>query len=322
MAKKLTIEEVRQFVQENSDCELLSTEYVNSPDKLEFRCGCGEVFQTSWNAFKTKNKRQCNSCGRKSAGEKLKKNSEDFMVEFDNVSQGEYTLKGKYINSRSKIKILHNICGEEVYITPNHFLRGVGCSKCSGNKKKTHIEFCDEIKTIFGEEIIIIGKYKGTGKGILFKNRKTGIVFNATPKDVLSKKSTGRKSSVGEFEILKFLKNTKSVFKKEVSFRNCRGTNKLLFDFAVFSSESQEKPEFLIEYDGIQHFEPVDYFGGQERFEKQQLHDRIKDDYCKQNGIELIRIPYWEQDNIEEILSEKLSRLLTEDAERLELAVL
>ena len=41
-------------------------------------------------------------------------------------------------------------------------------------------------------------------------------------------------------------------------------------------------------------------------FKKTKLHDRIKNDYCFDNNIPLLRIPYWDFENIEEILFDKL----------------
>ena len=58
-----------------------------------------------------------------------------------------------------------------------------------------------------------------------------------------------------------------------------------------------------IEYDGEQHFKPIEYFGGEAHFKIQQKHDKIKDDFCKENGISLLRIPYYKFDNIEEELN-------------------
>ena len=49
---------------------------------------------------------------------------------------------------------------------------------------------------------------------------------------------------------------------------------------------------FLVEYDGIQHFEPVDFFGGEAAFGQRQLCDKIKDRFAKEYGYVLIRIPY------------------------------
>jgi len=56
-----------------------------------------------------------------------------------------------------------------------------------------------------------------------------------------------------------------------------------------------------IEYDGIQHFKPIDYFGGDTAFILLQTNDQIKNEYCIENNIKLIRIRY--DENIEEKLS-------------------
>ena len=53
-----------------------------------------------------------------------------------------------------------------------------------------------------------------------------------------------------------------------------------------------DKLLYLIEYDGKQHFEPIDWFGGIEGFNKQKQRDIIKDNYCKLNNILLLRLPF------------------------------
>lgn len=70
----------------------------------------------------------------------------------------------------------------------------------------------------------------------------------------------------------------------------------------------------FIEYDGKQHYEPVQYYGNniedaKNALRKTQEHDKIKDKYCKDNNINLLRIPYWENNNIETIISNHLQRL-------------
>lgn len=71
------------------------------------------------------------------------------------------------------------------------------------------------------------------------------------------------------------------------------------FDFAIFSKQNPSKLLGLIEYDGVQHFEPIDHFGGEEKFQLQQERDQRKDQYCQQNNIFLLRIPYTDYDNID-----------------------
>ena len=67
-------------------------------------------------------------------------------------------------------------------------------------------------------------------------------------------------------------------------------------------------PKFnvLIEYNGIQHYEPVEYFGGERQFKIQQEHDKRKRKYAEDNKINLIEISYLDIDNIEIILESQL----------------
>jgi hypothetical protein len=81
----------------------------------------------------------------------------------------------------------------------------------------------------------------------------------------------------------------------------------LRFDFYL------EEFNTSIEIQGKQHYEPVD-FGGRPRewsiqdFKIQQIRDQIKRDYCKENNIKLLEIPYWDFDNIEQILDKTIRR--------------
>ena len=69
----------------------------------------------------------------------------------------------------------------------------------------------------------------------------------------------------------------------------------------------------FIEYDGQQHYEPVRFYGSDEDaeyvFKRTQERDKIKNQYCEDNNINLLRIPYWEKENIETIISNHLQRL-------------
>ena len=86
------------------------------------------------------------------------------------------------------------------------------------------------------------------------------------------------------------------------------GENYYRFDFYLPTYN------LFIEYDGEQHFKPTRYYTQTEEemmdaFRKTQEHDSIKNQYCKDNGINLLRIPYWEKENIETIINNHLQRL-------------
>jgi hypothetical protein len=62
----------------------------------------------------------------------------------------------------------------------------------------------------------------------------------------------------------------------------------------------------LLEYDGKQHFEPVDFFGGEEKFKIQKINDNIKNKYCKLYHIKLVRVSYFDFKNIDIILNKQI----------------
>ena len=115
------------------------------------------------------------------------------------------------------------------------------------------------------------------------------IVYGGHLKDGHTK-SCGCVKSLGEEKIAKILRENNIPFQKEYVFKDCRGLSNgvLRFDFAIFDEKGLS---YLIEYDGIQHdinFNTTwDKNGG---FENRQKHDQIKDQYCKQNNIPLLRI--------------------------------
>ena len=104
------------------------------------------------------------------------------------------------------------------------------------------------------------------------------------------KKSCGCIKSFGEQKIQQLLENFQINFVKEKTFEQCISDKeiKLRFDFYI-------NQNYLIEYDGIQHFQPS---FGQEAYELTLKHDEIKNEYCKSHNIPLIRIPYWHYDKI------------------------
>ena len=113
-------------------------------------------------------------------------------------------------------------------------------------------------------------------------------------------------SSTGELRIRDILRNLSIKHIHEKKFNDCENILKLRFDFYL--------PEYntWIEYDGKHHYEPVNFGGisdkrAIEEHDKTKLRDKIKNKYCKDNNINLIRIPYWDYENIEEILLKQLN---------------
>lgn len=107
--------------------------------------------------------------------------------------------------------------------------------------------------------------------------------------------------SKGEKEIAKYLNNNNIEYNPQYKFEDCKFYKQLPFDFYL--------PQYniCIEYDGEQHFEIIEYFDGFNGFVERKIRDTIKNIYCQQNNIKLIRIPYWDYKNIEKILIKELN---------------
>lgn len=100
-----------------------------------------------------------------------------------------------------------------------------------------------------------------------------------------------RKISKGENKISAILDKENIIYAKEYSFADLKNQKPLRFDFGIFNNEN--KLLYLIEYDGIQHFDELDVkWSNADSLLLNQYRDKLKNEYCKKNNIPLIRIPY------------------------------
>ena len=103
------------------------------------------------------------------------------------------------------------------------------------------------------------------------------------------------KSSRGEIKISEILDMNDMIYQEEYSFNGLNSQNgrDLRFDFCVFDDDG--KIDFLIEYQGKQHYQPVSKYGGKKGFYQQQFNDNQKRRFCALHNIKLIEIPYTEE---------------------------
>ena len=103
------------------------------------------------------------------------------------------------------------------------------------------------------------------------------------------------RASRGEITIEEILKEAGLNFKEEYQFPDLISSTgrPLRFDFAVF--DDNDNLDFLIEYQGIQHYEPKSKFGGDSGLRKQQFNDMKKREYCRKHNIILVAIPYTDE---------------------------
>ena len=102
--------------------------------------------------------------------------------------------------------------------------------------------------------------------------------------------------SFGEKKIAKILENMGIEFIREHMFKDLKAISYLKFDFYLPALRT------CIEFDGIQHYEPLEFFGGIKAFELLKERDALKQSYCEDNYIDLIRIRYDQLNKVDDIL--------------------
>lgn len=305
-------ETVKKFieVESGSGCKLLSKKYINNSSKMSFRCRCGNPFQTSFSKFKNRNKRQCNNCGRKNIGNRLRKTKAEVEQEVYNLVKDEYSIvEGEvYVNNKTGIKMKHKSCGHLWSATLDNFInKGTRCPQCNHpNYNRNTEQFKKEVLILTNGKFKVLGEYKSARNKILIKHniKECGYEWKVTPCNFLrGSRCPQCNESKGEEKIRLYLEDKKIKYKSQYTFDDLIGIGcgLLKFDFAVFDSDNNII--FLIEYDGEFHFEKQ---YSNDKFETTKTHDELKNQYCKDKNIKLLRIPYWKSDAMEAILQSQL----------------
>lgn len=211
-----------------------------------------------------------------------------------------------YTNQHIEFEFICHKHGRQKMLLCN-FLNKKVCPKCGiANKKKHKLNISDIINKISKDGNVLLNpeEYKRTTTRNLHIKCKCGNEF-ITSLDgyvhlgVNRCPICSRRISKNELYISNVLDKYNIEYEREKRFKDCRDKNPLPFDFYI------PKYNLLIEFDGEQHYKPIR--NRIEHFKTTQYHDVIKNDYCKKHNIDLLRIPYWENKNIETIIKNKLS---------------
>lgn len=237
-------------------------------------------------------------------GNKASKNTDTFKKEVYNICKEEYSVLGEYVNNSTKIEMKHNTCGHIYKVRPNDFQQGYRCPICSHRSyKKTTKEFKKEVFDLVGKEYKVVSEYKTCDTKIRMEHVKCGNIYEVRPTDFIKKygnRCPFCNESKGEKFIKDYLDKYKIPHEHHHKIEKCRYKSILEFDFMIPLIDNKI---LLIEYDGRFHYEP---FSNKEShvktFREQQKRDKVKNEFCQKNNISLIRIPYFDYDNLEEIL--------------------
>ena len=267
------------------------SQYTSSQNKVDIICSIHGTFQQRpYNHLMGEG---CPKC----AGV-CKLSTPDFIKDCEKIHNHKYDYSlVDYVNNYTKIIIICETHGR-FNQTPRHHKNGHGCFKCNNNVR-TNEEFIKEVgeihnhkynytKTIFNGMINSVDVIC-TKHGLFNQIASEHMRGSGCPKCKLSK---------GEDVISKYLDKNNIEYNIEHRFNGCKYKNKLMFDFYL--------PQYnmCIEYDGIQHFEPISFFGGDKSFEELKIRDDIKNKFCEDNDIKLLRIPYTQYLYIEDILDD------------------
>lgn len=293
----------------NPNIEVLE-EYKDAFTKIKCRC---KIHDYEWMVTPNnlRNSRGCPKCANEKRHSSQARSNEDFAKELAKSNPNIEPLS-TYVTANTKMTFrckIHNYiwdCIPEKLLV-SHF----GCPICSRERQiklqsKTNEQFIKELAGV-NPNIEPLEEYINGNKKILVRCKVHDYKWNVLPSSLLYQK-TGCPlcaASHGEKKINEILQNWGYEFEQQKRFPDCKDIIPLPFDFYL--------PEYniCIEYDGEQHYHSGRFKWRENEkrknlFETTQLHDSMKTKYCLEHEIPLIRIPYWEADDMESFLFDEM----------------
>ncbi len=265
-------------------------DYINSNTPVKIICQTHGEFIVQPHIF-ISDKKGCTYCNGKY------KNLNFFIKDAIKIHGDKYQYELiDDLNKHSYISVIcpnHGIFAQKIY---SH-MEGYGCRKCQDDTKRKSINtFIEQAKDVHGNKYDYSEvSYSNTNTKIKIKCDKHGFFYQRPKQHLRSEGCPSCNDSKGEKRIREFLTNRNIIFTSQKKFENCVNKNKLPFDFYL------EDYNLCIEYDGEQHYKNI---FGDKSFKETKTNDEIKNNFCINSDIKLIRIPYYEYNNIEKILDD------------------
>lgn len=261
---------------------------------------CGFVWDVRPNALLSGH--TCRRC----ASNKLTHN--EYVKRVFKIHGSEITVLEAYRSIYSKVVHKHS-CGHEWRTTPKLILNGRSCPVCFGSIKKTKEQYNEEILTRFNGEYSLVGDYEGASVKSLHLHERCQNTWFIKPNSLLSGYGCPFcRESKGEKLVAKILKERNIQFERQSKIEGCKNKRKLPFDFII---KDNQTIKLVIEWDGRQHFEPVVSYGGEDGHLTAVYNDKIKNEFCANRNIPLLRIPYWtHKKEVEKMIEDALEAAL------------
>ena len=282
------------------DYIILDNQYKNSKFKMEILCNkCNNKFLKSWEKLRIG--QRCPLCKKKELDDNKRLDIEKIKYRLEKV--GRKYISGNIKNVHSRVTVLVEECGHIQESNLNSLMRSKSklCPNCLSNKKLDNILFIERLQELNLEPI---ENYVNNCTNTKVRCIECKYEWSPRPDNLFQ--SSGcpvckKYFSLGESNIIKYLNKNKIAFTKEKVFEDLEYINKLRFDFYIPNNNT------IIEFDGKQHFLPSFTNKKEESIKNLELNkfrDSIKNNYCKENNIPLLRINYKDKRKIEKILDE------------------
>ena len=275
---RLTVLE-RDFSKENEEFRKAKVVYWRC------QCACGNIVSIRSDCLLSRNTTSCGCYARERSREANSISNLTNRV-FGYLTALEQVVIDGVIKWKCQCK-----CGNITYVIAssllNYHTQSCGCLRLEKLKEKV----IDLTGQRFGY-VEVLERAETEGPHIMWKCKcDCGRVFTTRGTDLRYKqiRSCGCIQSIGQQTITRLLIDNNVPFKAEQRFETCRNpkTNaQLIFDFYINNS-------FLLEYDGIQHYQSSTGWNTQEHYNILKEHDELKNQWCKDNNIPLKRVPYW-----------------------------
>lgn len=226
----------------------------------------------------------------------IPKTKEQYVSNVMEANGDKFTLLSEYNkNYRCRIAYRCNTCGYESETRSDVLERGMQCKQCvykeySKMYTKSTEQYSREVYEQTKGEYELISEYRGVNNKLEILHRKCGIAYKTTPHQFnRGRRCPSCNESKGEKNVKKALDKLGLTYEFQVNLKELSGlTHRYSYDFYL------PDQQILIEFQGQQHYMPIDIFGGVEVFKVQQQNDEYKRKFARDNGYTLIEVPYTE----------------------------
>lgn len=299
MGKRRTYEEVYKYFKDNG-MELLNKTYIRGDDFCEYIYN-GVTYRSLFNTV-------FNGTGKHKYDKFL--NESDIIKRFKHKKLTIVESPFVYKNVTQNIKCTCDLCGQETEMRADVVKNKTqdGCQKCSFENKiyktKKDISYCIDYFNSYGYAVTD-NVYKNARTKINYicdKGHKNSMSLDNFKRGYRCPDCFKETNSRGEIEIAKIIDDMGIKYETQKTIKEDGWNSWLRFDFYI------PDKNMAIEFDGQQHFKPVEYFGGAERFKIDKENSKKKEDYCIKYGISLLRIGYSEKPNLNKIIKKYINK--------------